>query len=282
MDNSNYHIKSVEELTFSDDGMFEAVMHDPEICAEVVERLLHIKVNHIDYPELEKTIAPYYSSKGIRIDVYIKDSDKVIDVEIQNYRMDAPGKRTRYYQSMVDIDSLMKGQDYSELKESYILFICKNDPFKDSNENYYGLPCYTFKNICKENSSVNLDDKTIKVLYNASAYEQEKDEKIRNFLHYVYTNETVQDDFSYRLEETVKKLIDNDKFRKDYLAMNLHDRDITRMAKQEGILEGSQQKAIETAIALLKEGDSPEKIVRCTELPLEKVLELQEQITEKA
>ena len=64
--------------------------------------------------------------------------------------------------------------------------------------------------------------------------------------------------------------------------MNLHDRDITRMAKQEGILEGSQQKAIETAIALLKEGDSPEKIARCTELPLEKVLELQEQITKKA
>ena len=64
-------------------------MHDPEICAEVVERLLHIKVNRIDYPELEKTIAPYYSSKGIRLDVYIKNSDKVIDVEIQNYKMEA-------------------------------------------------------------------------------------------------------------------------------------------------------------------------------------------------
>ncbi len=282
MENSNYHIKSVDELTFSDDGMFQAVMHEPEICTEVVERLLHIKVNHIDYPELEKTIAPYYSNKGIRLDVYIKDSDKIIDVEIQNYKMEAPGKRTRYYQSMIDIDSLMKGKDYSELKESYILFICKDDPFKDLNDKYYGLPCYTFQNICKENSSVKFDDKTIKVLYNASAYEQEKDEKIRNFLHYVYTNETGQDDFSYRLEETVKKLIDNDKFRKDYLAMNLHDRDITRMAKQEGILEGSQQKAIETAIAFLKEGDSPEKIARCTGLPLEKVLELQKQITEKA
>ncbi len=282
MKNSNYHIKSVEELTFSDDGMFQAVMHDPEICAEVVERLLHIKVNHIDYPELEKTIAPYYSSKGIRIDVYIKDSDKIIDVEIQNYRMDTPGKRTRYYQSMVDIDSLMKGQDYSELKESYILFICKDDPFKDSNDKYYGLPCYTFKNICKENSAVNLDDKTIKVLYNASAYEQEKDEKIRNFLHYVYTNETGQDDFSYRLEETVKKLIDNDKFRKDYLAMNLHDRDITRQAKQEGIEQGAQQNAEETAKRMLQGNISLDETALYTGLPLEKVLELQESINNKA
>lgn len=45
--------------------------------------------------------------------------------------------------------------------------------------------------------------------------------------------------------------------------------------------EGAQQNAIETAIALLKEGDSPEKIARCTKLPLEKVLELQEQMLVK-
>ena len=271
---NNYKTKPVDELTFTDDGMFQAVMHDPEICAEVVERLLHIKVNRIDYPELEKTIAPYYSSKGIRLDVYIKNSDKVIDVEIQNYKMEAPGKRTRYYQSMVDIDSLMKGQDYSELKESYILFICKDDPFKDTNEKYYGLPCYTFQNTCKENSAVNLDDKTLKVIYNASAYEQEKDERIRNFLHYVYTNKTGEDDFANHLEETVKKLIENDKFRKDYLAMNLHDRDITRQAKQEGITEGAQQKAIEDAKAFYSNGVPIEIIAKSQNMTTEQVKEI--------
>ena len=52
--------------------------------------------------------------------------------------------------------------------------------------------------------------------------------------------------------------------------------------QEEAKEEGAQQNAIKTAIALLKEGDPPEKIARCTELPLEKVLELQKQITEKA
>ena len=46
--------------------------------------------------------------------------------------------------------------------------------------------------------------------------------------------------------------------------------------------EAIQQKAIEDAINLLKEGDSPEKISRCIGLPLEKVLELQSQISKKA
>ncbi len=72
---------------------------------------------------------------------------------------------------MIDIDSLIKGDDYSELKDSYILFICKNDPFHKDDKTNFGLPCYTFKNICIENSNVNLNDKSFKVLYNASAYE---------------------------------------------------------------------------------------------------------------
>ena len=43
----------------------------------------------------------------------------------------------------------------------------------------------------------------------------------------------------------------NNKFRNDYLAMNLHDRDIRWIAlaegKQIGLQEGAEQKAIETA-----------------------------------
>lgn len=264
MNNTINYIKSIEELTFADDGMFQAVMHDPEICAGVIERLLNIKIDHLDYPELEKTIAPYYSSKGVRLDVYLQDSDKVIDVEIQNYKMDAPGKRTRYYQSMVDIDSLLKGQDYSELKESYILFICKEDPFMDEQHNYYGLPCYTFKNICSENKAVLLDDKTQKVFYNASAYETVEDDRLRSFLQYIYTNETGKDDFSNHLYSIVEQIKVNDKFRSDYLAMNLHERDITKAAEkkgfllgtqigiQQGVEIGAQQNAEETAKKLLK------------------------------
>ena len=128
-------IKPFEQLTFSDDWMFQKVMQDPQICAELIERLLHINVDHVEYPELEKTIAPYYTSKGVRLDVYLKDSDKVIDIECQLNLKPALGQRTRYYQSMIDIDSLMKGDKYVQLKESYILFICRDDPFKDEKEN---------------------------------------------------------------------------------------------------------------------------------------------------
>lgn len=284
MAETTYHQKPVDELTFTDDGMFQAVLRNKEICAELVERLLHIKVGHIEYPELEKPIKPFYTTKGVRLDVYLKDEDKIIDVEMQSSPQEALGKRTRYYQSMIDMDSLMKGQDYTELKESYVLFICKNDPFFKDNEkkNPYGLPCYTFQNICKENAIVNLNDKSLKVIYNASAYSQEKDEKIKAFLHYISTNEPGEDDFSNRLSDLVEIIKDNEIFRSDYAAMNLHDRDIMRLAKkegrEEGLKDGAQQKAIETATNMLNDKIPVENIARYVNLPLEKVEELADKL----
>ena len=31
-------MKPIDKLTFTDDGMFQAVLHDPEICAELIEK----------------------------------------------------------------------------------------------------------------------------------------------------------------------------------------------------------------------------------------------------
>lgn len=266
--------KSIEELTFADDGMFQAVLRDPKVSAELVELLLGVQVEHVEYPALEKVIEPFYTTKGVRLDVYLKAENKVIDVELQSYELKALGKRMRYYEAMLDMDSLMKGEPYDKLKESYVLFICKNDPFKDNSGNSFALPRYTFKNTCVENSLVNLDDKSLKVVYNSSAYESEKNERIKALLRFVQTNEPGADDFASRLAALVEKIKENEKFRQEYAAMNLHDYDIMRRS--------AEQKAEETAANLLKENIAPETIAKCVGLPLEQVLKLKDQISAKA
>lgn len=37
--------------------------------------------------------------------------------------------RMRYYGGMIDLNISNKCQDYSELKKSYVIFICKEDPY---------------------------------------------------------------------------------------------------------------------------------------------------------
>ena len=271
--------KTFDELTFADDGMFQTVMKDPQLSAELVERLLGVRVKQVEYPELEKANAPYYTSKGVRLDVYLKDEDKAIDVELQSYPQKALGKRMRYYQSMVDCDCLMKGQPYTKLRESYILFICKFDPFQDDNKRGFGLPRYTFQNICVEENSVNLDDKCVKVVYNASAYKSVEDPKVRALLRFIQTDEPGEDEFSRRLSEFVTRVKENEKFRKEFADMNLHDFDIMTEAKEEGLAEGARQKAVENARNALAMNLTAEQTAQITGLPLEQVLELQKELT---
>ena len=129
---------------------------------------------------------------------------------------------------------------------------------------------------------MNLNDKSLKVIYNASAYKEEKNERIQNFLRFIHTNEPGQDDFSNRLSALVEKIKDNEKFRREYAAMNLHDRDITRAAKREGVLQGEQKKAIEAARNFWANGVSKEIIARSLDLPLDKVAEILSQATTKS
>jgi len=273
-----YRRKPVDELTFTDDGMFQAVMKDPALCAELVERLLNLKVSHIEYPEFEKIIAPYFSSKGVRMDVYIKDSDKVIDVEMQSYPQEALPLRMRYYQSMIDADNLLKGQDYDDLKASYIIFICKDDPFRNKSGKKSGLPCYTLTTKCHELQDLNFNDKITKVIYNASGYEKETDAKIRDFLRFVYTNDPSEDDFSVRLTKRVENLKQSERFREAYATMNLWEMDIRRQERKEALAEGralgAEEKSVEAAVIAVREFNiDPQLAAEKMKAPLEKVME---------
>ncbi|MEE3313367.1 MAG: Rpn family recombination-promoting nuclease/putative transposase [Treponema sp.] len=274
MSTSFYRYKSVEELTFTDDGMFQAVMRDPDLCSELIERLLHLKVSRVEYPELEKTIAPYFSSKGVRLDVYLKDPERIIDIEMLSYPQREIGLRSRYYQSMIDMDSLMKGQSYADMKSSYVLFICKSDPFKDEDGRELGLPRYTFTTKCHELDGLNFGDKTTKMIYNASACEREKDGKVRDFLRFVRTNDAGDDDFSNRLKSRVAKLKEDEQFKEVYAAMNLREMDIRREAIAEGKIQGAEEKSVDDAvIAVKKYNAKPEDAARDFNASVEKVRE---------
>ncbi len=276
-------IKPIDQLVFSDDFMFGAVMRDPEICKGVLERLLQIKIECVEYPELQKSITPFYSKKGVRLDVYVAGSGKVFDVECQTYKIENIGKRTRYYQAMIDIDSLMKGADYSELKESYVIFICLDDPFGA------GLPVYTFERNCKESADVSLEDQTHHVVFNAAAYNDETDPEIKDFLSFVKNNKA-ESDFTRRIETMVQAKKFEQSFVNEYMAWNLHDMDVRRQGIQQGLQQGLQQgiqqgaksNAISNARNFLKMGLSPEQVSAGVGLPLAEVIELSQAVIKES
>ena len=162
-------------------------------------------------------------------------------------------------------------------KSNDFSFICKQNPFENVS-----LPIYTFKNICAEDKKIELNDKSTKVVYNASAYESEKDPELKTFLKFV-NNKSADDDFTDMISKIVTKIKQIENNKEEYLAVNLHDFDIYRRGKDEGRAEGensgAQKAKLEDAKNFLKDGDSPEKVARCIGLPLETVLELQKSLS---
>ena len=59
-------------------------MQNEEICKEVIETLLHIKVGKLEYKSFEKDSKLEPDKRGIRLDVYIADSNRVFDKEISH------------------------------------------------------------------------------------------------------------------------------------------------------------------------------------------------------
>lgn len=53
--------------------MFAKVMRNPELCKGMLERLLDIQIDHIEYPEEQKAINISKDSKSVRLDVYLRD-----------------------------------------------------------------------------------------------------------------------------------------------------------------------------------------------------------------
>lgn len=274
-----YVPKPIDELTFSHDFIFGKVMSEPKICKLLLENLLGIKVGKITYPTLQKVLRPKYKSKGVRIDVFAEDAKALYDIEIQISRKKDLAKRMRYYQSLIDADFLLRGRDYSELKTSYIIFICLYDPFGK------GLPVYEFERTCKNNKNINFGDKSYFVCYNMKGFDKKSRKAINEFSKYVLKGD-VTGDFSKTLDDAVRQVKLDEKYRREYMfgRLNYYDdmeaatkRGIRRGMKkgmEKGLAKGRVEAISETAKNLLSCGVPVEIIAKSTGLTLEQIAQL--------
>lgn len=118
-----------EQLGISNDFLFGKIMRNPELCRELLQIILPgLEIDHIEYPEIQKSIIPDIDARSVRLDVYVRDNkDRVYDIEMQVTDTKELPKRSRYYQSIIDLQLIDKGQSYKKLKQSYIIFICPFD-----------------------------------------------------------------------------------------------------------------------------------------------------------
>lgn len=112
----------------------------------------------------------------------------------------------------MDLNSISKGTKYSDLRKSYVIFICMFDLFgKD-------LPIYTFKNKCVEEPKLELGDDTIKVFVNPYGNTKKFSAGLKSFFDYL-KDEIAQSAFTKKLDSEVERVRENQELRVEYMSM---------------------------------------------------------------
>lgn len=251
-------MKDFRNATISNNFMFRLVMEKPELCRQLLERILDTQISKIVYPEAEKSLEAQLTSKGIRLDIYVTREDgTVIDVEMQaaDSTKDTLAKRTRYYQSILDNDALKKGELYSKLRQTIIIFICTFDPF---NRNFSR---YTFSSRCHEDYKLSLEDGVCKIFLNTYGDKHRISRELANFMDYMNGSEP-NDDFTRRLQAEVELQRDDDGRRMLYMTysqtlLEMEAKGIEQGIKQgfkQGIEQGIEAGMLKTLRDLVKDG----------------------------
>ena len=235
--------KKYEELDFTDDFMFCKVMtHNLELCRELLEIILDQKIRKVELLEAQKSIKITYDGKGVRLDVYVEDEkNTVYDIELQATDTKNLPKRSRYYQGMIDLNLISKGENYKKLKKSFVIFICKFDPFNKD------LCKYTFKNLCVEQTDIELQDEAIKVFINPYGKSDTISEELQEFLKYLCKEES-ESTFTKKLEEEVHRARTQKEWKVEYMTLLMRD--------QENIEKGIELERIQAIKRMMEKGFS--------------------------
>ena len=265
MTNTLFVEKKWLNASIKDNFIFSKTMElYPDLCRQLLELILNIKIKSISYPEREKTIEARTDSKGIRLDVYVQDDKyRSFDVEMQISNSDNLAKRIRYYQALIDLDKLKHGQHYSSLTQSFIIFICPFDRFKQ------GRHLYSFHERCDQDTALKLNDGATKIFLSTKGTINDVSSDIKAFLNYVDYG-IVSGQFIKKLDDAVNVVKNNKKARLDFMTFQMYLLEEKMEAEERG--RNEEREAL--ARKLIHRGRPLQEIHEDTGLSLQRIQQL--------
>ena len=228
-------IKPFEELTIMDDYMFGVVVREEKNLKPLLEAVLNVKIEKIEFIEPQKSAKEGYLSKGIRLDLYVLDeSSQIYNAEVQTSDKKNLPKRMRYYQSVIDINILAPGVDYNKLKKSFVIFICNYDPFGK------GRYLYRFENRCVEDLDLAFGDESVKVVLNTKGTVGIIREELRQIIEYLGRG-IVNGAYTEQLNHAVQDIKCIGERRHEYMVMMIREMEIREEGREEGRAEGREE-----------------------------------------
>lgn len=250
-------LERLKKFRLMDDDFMSKVF-DKNI--EATQLLLNIILQRKDIEVVSVTAQREFKTvigHSVRFDVFAKDSTgRPYDIEIQRADKGATPQRARYNNSVLDTYSLEKSKDYTELTENYIIFITENDVLGKQ------LPLYHIERKIIETDEL-FDDGSHIIFVNGQY--KNPDNEIGKLMHdFRCTN---ADDMNY------KHLADKVRYFKE----SKEGSDTMCKMMEDMRNDAEKKKAIETAINMLKDNLSIDKVAQYSGLSVDEIIKIKEE-----
>ena len=255
--------KPFKELDLSNAFLFAAALEDEETCQQVLEIILGFPISGVKV-HAEHSLLFSSDFRSIRLDIYASDEMQVMyNIEMQNSDEKNIAKRSRYHQAEMDVMSLKPGEDFNDLKPSYVIFICAFDPFG------YGLYRYTFEQKCLERD-LKLNDGTTKIFLSTKG--KNADEVPKELIHFLkYVEEStdeyvasIEDKAVEKIHNKVKQLKEWRELEASYMYFEELLEERQKEGKAEGMAEGKAEAKQEALLLILSQkGNVSSKLKEC-------------------
>ena len=253
-----------EYFDFTNDLIFRWVMEHEENCLAILRAILpDLKITAVKRRENEHPInyLAFDDERGVRFDAIIEDDrERFYDVEMQVANQPVLGKRVRYYQAQIDQETLKKGEDYDDLRESYVIFFCTFDPCGQDRR------LYQFHYYEDDDRQLRLPTNSHVILINALGTKGQITPALAAVLDVMNRRRDNANPLAVSLVKEIDGYNRDKKRRRALMNLKMRLKDERRLGLSEGRAEGRDEMALGLIHALQAQGMPQKQIVEALAL----------------
>ncbi len=267
-------MERIKNLRLIDDELMTMVFSGDKKATELLIRILLNRNDLRVTKSMTQEQKHNLFGRSVTLDIVAEDIFKTeYNIEIQRADKGAGARRIRYHQAMIDSHTLKKQEDFDKLPNLYIIFILEHDLFNMGEPVYFVNKTLNAKD---EDGNNLLFNDGCNIMYVNGEYTG--DDALGKLMH-DFSTPNADEMYYTELAEKVRF------YKQDEAGVQMASKIVEEYGDQraaEAFEQGARQQAIQAAINLLKmKLGTPEQIAQAQSLPLEKVLELQQQLKEK-
>ena len=128
--------KIIASLTLMDDLFMQVVLEEQACTEYILQTILDKSSLKLKEQRLQKRLSNLHG-RALVLDCLCTDEKGLLyNIEVQNSSAGAIPKRARYHAALIDTHSLKKGEKFSQLPESYVIFITDKDVLGEGEQLY--------------------------------------------------------------------------------------------------------------------------------------------------